>query len=896
MKKLLLILLLLPSWAGATIVTLTSGDLPYTASTNWDTLRLAGNITYSSMQAIKITGDNVRLEGNGDTLFYGTNGAGGVDGFGAITIEGAVDSFYMRDLTIMHDPGNNGAYTDPHDDPDTLSTASWCGPVYIGGGGALANRITFINCNFIHYGDNARSIDSYGNGTGSWGIIIDSCHFWNECQTYGSRHSYEGTAVRLELRPTYTVDMFAAHIYRSVIHRSAQVGFSVFGNTSNRAQGIEIAQCTVYVDSRNVGGENANQYGILTRTTAPPFNIHDNYIRSGTLYGGSRGIMVENALGTIDDSIFVQNNRLELWGGPDAENLAGIQRGIRVRSESSTWDYVVIRDNWVEVILDTDAATTHIGSVGWALNLSSYAINQGLGHALVEGNTFIIRNMSASNSGAFGAAFHMSWDGDVTGTCPVTTRYNKYVSADRPVWLADKFNEETAHDFTMSKDTLSFLPASDSGTNLDGRTAYFLGERIYDGQNNFAVNMYYDTTTGITDKDIELNGERTDDLSLVQRIPITVQGTNADSLVANYSILIEDAYGGTYSSSVTTGTYQPDLKYWKTYGSGTSSDSDYNPFIFTISNGADTTVDTQTIDWKNTCLTFDLAATTGSLDPADSCASIAPPNFCPTVTIVGPEDDTTLGGTTLNIVADIVDLDGDVILVQVYMEPSDVTPDFLVYTDTVTGSATNWTMDTAWSGLLEDSTYYWRINVNDDSCTNQSAVRSFTVDSIGVANTCPTVTLDLPTSNDTLAVDSTTVQADFLDTDGDTLIVQLYGGVVATPVTLVLTDTIIADSANWVSDYWGSLAEDDMHYWRLIVTDTGSCADTSVIDSFFVNAVADGTPGTPNIIEGTTIEGVTIGQVKTFDLPRGEYERPESRRAYAARHRYLCSDLFTDIL
>ena len=102
---------------------------------------------------------------------------------------------------------------------------------------------------------------------------------------------------------------------------------------------------------------------------------------------------------------------------------------------------------------------------------------------------------------------------------------------------------------------------------------------------------------------------------------------------------------------------------------------------------------------------------------------------CPTVTLAGPGDDTTIAQTQIDLEANFTtDGAGDDIIVTLYGEKSDATPDVLLFTDTLTADSAGWTYN--WASLTEDSTYYWQIIATDTSCADTSPVRSFLVDSI----------------------------------------------------------------------------------------------------------------------------------------------------------------------
>jgi hypothetical protein len=62
-------------------------------------------------------------------------------------------------------------------------------------------------------------------------------------------------------------------------------------------------------------------------------------------------------------------------------------------------------------------------------------------------------------------------------------------------------------------------------------------------------------------------------------------------------------------------------------------------------------------------------------------------------------------------------------------------PTTVLFTDTLVADSTGWDEFT-WTGLDEDTTYYWRVVATDADCADTTATWSFTVDSI------PPVTAD----------------------------------------------------------------------------------------------------------------------------------------------------------
>jgi len=583
--------------AQAAVHVFTSDSLPRTLGSGYqnDTIRFSGTSVRSSTNGLIINTSGVFIEGQGDTLFYGTGGGSYNEG---IYVNGTGDNFKVRDLTIIHDPGNDGVIE------DTSSNALENTAMYL----LSPDGVTIINCNFVVYGDNAKCIDCQGQGTATENVVIDGCHFWNYCRSFTSRHSYDGAAVRLEMRGSFTGADFGAHIYRSVVHTAPQMGFALFGNGNTLCPGIEVAYCTTYVDHHNAGGSSANQYGILFRFVRAPMAVHHNYISSGTKYGGSRGMMLENVVGTPSDWVRIHDNHMETTCGPDAENPSGTNRVLRLRAiDGGYWDYVHIYDNVFTATTDNLASTTHIGTDASVFQFGAFGAMNGYGHGLFERNVVTYRALTA---GTDGTAAEFSVESNFSAPVPITIRHNKYFSSQRVVWTADEYNAQSSHDLTFFEDTLGFLPPGDPGVLVNPVT-WSIGYYAENDHGESAVNCYY--VNGASDKDIVLypNGG-SHEFSLIQREPIVAVGNN-DSLVASFNLRITNRQGTQIvNTSVAGGVASPDLTYWYE-STGLGAPIDYNPFTFVVKAGSDSTISQRTVDYKTTSVVLSLPNTRGTL-------------------------------------------------------------------------------------------------------------------------------------------------------------------------------------------------------------------------------------------------------------------------------------------
>ncbi|MGD8785939.1 MAG: hypothetical protein PVJ60_00820 [Phycisphaerales bacterium] len=309
-KRWLILLLCLPVMAGGTIREIGSGDLPYTTQATGDTIRISGSSITTSGAAIIVNHANIRIEGEDKTIYFNTGANSSVKGIAV-----NANNLYVRDLILIEDldTATNGNNVDGID----FLHISGC---------------TLINVDVTIYSDNGRCLDSYGSGSGLKNIYIDSCDFWNYCKGYTTRTHYDGAAVRLEMRnETMSESDFSAKIYRSIVHISPHMGFVCFGmayyggGRFGRLKDFEIAYCSTYVDHQNdfytyddgtTGHSSANAYGIAINHDSGAL-IHNNYISSGDIFGGSRGLFLEGSYGDTTCTTKVYNNVIDIKCGRD---------------------------------------------------------------------------------------------------------------------------------------------------------------------------------------------------------------------------------------------------------------------------------------------------------------------------------------------------------------------------------------------------------------------------------------------------------------------------------------------------------------------------------------------------------------------------------------------------
>lgn len=626
-KTIFLVLLLFAGSVNADIHIFTNDSLPKTLGAAYvgDTIRFSGTSVTTNTNGLYVQAARVYIDGQGDTLFYGADSS---DNKYAIRTDFRADSLVVRNLTMVHDyDGDGQVEIDPDSDSDGTYIQSFNNDAI-----QLENgfKIDIINCRIVVYGYDVQCVDNYS--VAARNITIDSCRFWNYSWGYASRHSYSGSSVRLEVRAPiadWGAGEFSAHIYRSASLISPHAGFAVYSGGVSATQyckGVEIVDCTTYVDHRNwASGDaatSANAYGILTRFCMSPFRIARNVVRAGTAHGGSRGMIIENTRGTVSDTAKIDSNDCRIWSGPDEENPTGVCRVLRLRGiDGGEWDYVRFLHNHFEAVVDTNDATTHIGINGSVFQFS--LDNNSYGHGLFEGNTSVFRPLTQDCDGNAGE--FCTFD-SYTDVIPLTMRYNKYISGDRIIWIADEGNGGSGDNLLFQYDTLSFLPPGDSGLNYSDKITWRNGYYVEDAENNAALNCYYQNGASDTNIVMWASGPG-GDFTLKQRINISVIGTD-DSVVINSGVKVTNNYGQVVlnSASIPSGDTLFEFRYFHSYGNGGGTDSIFNPFDVWVWSGSDTTkLNDTVIDWHINCLPIHLISTSGTLDATDTCSVSSPP-------------------------------------------------------------------------------------------------------------------------------------------------------------------------------------------------------------------------------------------------------------------------------
>jgi len=110
-------------------------------------------------------------------------------------------------------------------------------------------------------------------------------------------------------------------------------------------------------------------------------------------------------------------------------------------------------------------------------------------------------------------------------------------------------------------------------------------------------------------------------------------------------------------------------------------------------------------------------------------------------------------------------------------------------------------------------------------------------------NICASIVMNLPTQSDTIAAYSATLDADFNDASGESLIVDLFFEAGDVTPDIEIADTVLTADDDWVYQVTG-LTEDFDYYRQYRAIDTASCTTWSAIFRFVVDSIPVAPPDT----------------------------------------------------
>jgi hypothetical protein len=619
MKKLLIFVLAViasaPSLGYGATRYLASGDLPYmiTQDTSdlYDTIATQGNLTSAStiffFDATYAThAHDLVVNCTGDTITWGTGGASSLIGiaFDAINAgDGVASTTHGIKLiggTFLHAPSGT---------PDGCRFMNFQG--YSNYVGIEYADIRGTNAEVIVGGSSTLSANCYD-------LRIHKGTLRSYCNAYTSRCNYDGAVV--ELTDPYQVDLAAVGATYHLMIDSVTIvdgpgqGIVVTGRSSDTARYMlaKIIDNTITLDARNTmygsysGTCNscANPYGILARYMRAGTEISGNVIRSGTAYGGCRGIDIEYGLGTPANPIYIKHNDVDVHEGPNVEfGTTNWVIPMRVRyfnAPSATY----VDSNTFIGRGDSASATTHTGQ--WVTGM--WSSNTSEADADIRFRWNQVRTISTHSAGVF-AAGYLSDEADYDSSFYLTS--NNIKSSGR-IYQFGGVNHNGMGTVIVG-DTVGFEATTITG---DAYT-YYLGylSNSWNCANLTARDVVY--VGAASDDDITFSPDATTlrELTSQSTLSCVVQGSNSLPVVGA-DVAVVNAYGDTVLTGVTDsgGVVSGICDYAYYSKTGTELDSTFNPFSVEAQSGSDSTIDAMTVGWTAAMKTdtLTLASTIGT--------------------------------------------------------------------------------------------------------------------------------------------------------------------------------------------------------------------------------------------------------------------------------------------
>jgi hypothetical protein len=384
MKRLLILLILLPCVSYGVTKQLTQEMLPYSTSAN-DTLIISGAITSPSAPVITVQSSNVVIMGDGgnDDTLYGPASGGII--VRTRWVSSQPQNFALKDLTV--------SVTNPVTEGEVGVTGTQTGTYALWLDDCNKARITNVSLVIGGYNGNVL----YTNGV-CRDLAFDDVRFFSyvwgyadRCLYYGSVSKFNASFAAMEGDQEYDATFQNCKIYSA-----PHAGLYVRGK-------ILIEDCLFYGDARN--HYYSHPGGNFCETSVDPFAIALRNGEAGTVirrnnfyaghveyedaidtaqsntgnytitqsYEGTQGIFVERTVGTETDSVEIYDNYLYISNGPNdyEHGIGGSIIGGRQAGEcyGTFWrsgpQYISFHDNTIIILVDSDTTTTWIGRAGF---------------------------------------------------------------------------------------------------------------------------------------------------------------------------------------------------------------------------------------------------------------------------------------------------------------------------------------------------------------------------------------------------------------------------------------------------------------------------------------------------------------------------------------------------
>lgn len=665
----------------------TISSLPFTASVNNDTLDLAGTKLTSSGAGILITGQNVVLNLNQDTLVFGSSYGISVENTNSLKVVGG---------TILK----------------TTTTGSNIQAISIHN----SNKLLFSGTNLIVDGHNAHCVEIDGGYSGSYNIEFSGGRWLSNSVSYTSRENYDGAVMYMGSMPAnsgnYDVSIHDVTIVNGPGQGIVLRGTSLVYNCNIMLDAYNKYWDTVYSwDQAPIGASWANPYAILARGLEPGAKIYNNTITSGNARYGCRGILMELCGGTRANPIEIYNNIVNIKEGPNKEsgNSDGICQVMRIRGEGDSNIYV--HDNQFIGTADNNPSTTAVGLETRVFYFNTAGPNSNV----------IIRNnlIRAATTSAGTVCYGMILEG--AGDPSLVFQYNRIESAGEIV----KFGglQGSGRSFTLEKDTISFL-----STSLTQRVTFRVGYYSGASNDNRAIDCTY--LLGARDTNIVFINSNSDNaLKLERMVTVNVVGSNGLP-VRDATVRITNNYGKVVTNSNTgsRGQVVTAVPYW--FESEDQPDSlNFNPIRITVIKGTDSVMSTVTLSATATVApNMALVATLGL--PVSG-------NLPPTMPVpLSPLNGTSLTGTPVRLtVLNSIDANNDAVRYDFWISAN---ASFTQIVDSIKNLPAGYLQTQAtFTNFIPvtGGTYWWRARSTDGiDWTSTTTSQSFTYQCSASAN------------------------------------------------------------------------------------------------------------------------------------------------------------------
>lgn len=595
-------------------------SLPYTVPASNACYCLENPEMSSATDGILTAGkDNIRFRARGaviDTIDFGT---GGGKNFAGIFIGWQSNNVLLENIYVRHSPPS------PMDDSNTC--------VYLAGSHDISTNNLWIEPS----GFNGKGIQ---NNTGGYNFDLYKVYqVKNNVMSYYSRCTHNASTVLLEASTDYNAGNYFAKIHACSLLVSPHNCVSITGGPTYKGK-IFIDSSYFSVDARNnyyaypSGVDNAcfssgDPMALDILGAGPGSRISYNKIYPGTQYEGGQGLMLQNLVGTAQDSVLVFGNDITASSGPNDIHGMGLMSALYMRyvpgNANTGSEYVAIKDNIFTGIVDADTNTSFRGRWGevWSLILGGGMTGPNVND--VFRNIDFTRNKvqllatgqyhaGDIEAAAIGYGNTDSSFAPFSGGKNIKFQDNHYVSP-RVVIKLSNLRGTPGNNMFSYRDSIEALQDNDSVITFDNRGAY-----TYHATNNTLrdpIWMGY-----ATDNDVKYSavGATSADTYLGQSVKyeetinVTVNSF-AGVPQTNANIWVLNAYGATIASGQTNGSgvfSQPVMYKYKakdniTNDSYINQDSTYSPFTIVAKKGTDSTSGTLSVSSSNNAITLTFA-------------------------------------------------------------------------------------------------------------------------------------------------------------------------------------------------------------------------------------------------------------------------------------------------